>query len=226
MKILVYTGFDDNKGYKETGLISAPNKAEYAFRHGYDFLCNRNYVGFDRPISWFKIKEILRLLPRYDYIFWSDADAVITNLTLSLEKHLINSTIIRPEYVNVSPSIEPEPVKTSHLVNTDYIIAYDDYSPCMGNFIIKNTPWAIKFFEAIYNQTQFMNDPIWDNRAQDWLIYNNPTLTENIKFVPKGHINSMIHDWKEGDFMIHFAATEMPRRVILMDRALSKFTIK
>lgn len=225
MKCLVYTGFDNNKGYYETGLITAPNKAEYAFRHGYDFLCNRDYSGYGRPLSWFKIKEILRLLPRYDYIFWSDADALITNLTLKLEDHLINKYIDRPNFVNVSPAIEPELITTSPLIDTNYIIAYDNFSPCMGNFLIKNCPWSIEFFTSIYEQTQFMNDPIWDNRGQDWLLYNNPKLTENIKFVPKSDLNSMIHDWKYGDFIIHLAATEMPRRVNLLKYYLSQ-TIK
>lgn len=225
MKILVYTGFDNNKGYYETGLISGPNKAEYAFRHGYDFLCSRNYEGYDRPLSWFKIRKILELLPNYDYIFWSDADAVITNYLIKLED-IINAPVQRQPTVKISPDnfpgCEPIEVPLPELTQPNYIIAQDNYSPCMGNFIIRNCEWSHNFFVSIYNQIQFMNDPIWDNRAQDYLFQQKSDLMKFVKFIPKKSINSMIHDWTIGDFMIHLAATEMPRRVNLMNYYLNQ----
>lgn len=225
MKILVMTGFDNNKGYYETGLISGPNKAEYAFRHGYDFICKRNYKAYDRPISWYKIKHILELMPNYDYIFWSDADAVITNYNIKLED-IIQQEFIRQPNLFISPhntpGSEPISINLPPLNKVNYIIAQDNYSPCMGNFIIKSCEWSYDFFHKIYNQIQFMDDPIWDNRAQDYLLYNNPSLCNSIKFVPKNIINSMIPDWKDGDFIIHLAATEMPRRVDLMKLYLNQ----
>jgi hypothetical protein len=215
MKILVYTGFNDDRGYKETGLISAPNKALYAYKHGYDFLCKRNYDGYERPISWFKIKHILELLPKYDYIFWSDADAIITNYQIKIED-IITSQVERPLQVNISPGPVPILVDLPKMEEQNYFIAYDNYSPCMGHFIIKNCEWSIKFFEEIYAQTQFMNDPIWDNRGQGHLFHKFPDYMSKVKFLPKHMINSMMPDWKDGDFLIHFPATEMPRRIIKM----------
>lgn len=221
MKILVMTGFDNNGGYEDVGLLSAPNKAKYAFKHGYDFICKRNYEGYDRPISWFKIKHIIDLLPSYDYIFWTDADCVITNYNIRIED-LINNSIDRPNKVFISPHIHSVEVNLPKLEETNYIIAHDYYSPCMGNFIIKNCKWSIDFFTSIYNQTQFMNDPIWDNRGQDYLFYHHPELMKDVKFVPKYLINSMIYDWKHGDFLIHFPAINSKRRVELINEYLQK----
>lgn len=215
------TGFDDNRGYKETGMLSAPNKARYAYKHKYDFICKRNYDGFDRPISWFKIKHILEILHNYDYIFWSDADCVITNYDIKIED-IITTSIDRPNKIYVSPIAEPIEIELPNLEEENYFIAYDNYSPCMGNFIIKNCKWSFDFFTEIYNQTQFMNDPIWDNRGQDHLFYNNPKLMSKVKFLPKRMINSMTPDWEAKDFLIHFPATEMPRRVNLINHYLSK----
>lgn len=221
MKIAVLTGFNDDNGYKETGLISGPNKAKYAMMHGYDFICTRNYTGYNRPISWFKIKYILELMNKYDYIFWSDADAVITNPNIKIE-NLIDISVPRQECVYLSPKAVPEKVKLPELKETNYIIAQDEYSPCMGNFIIKSSSWSYWFFNHIYEQVRFLNDPIWDNRAQDDLFFNMPSTMEYVKFLPKKMINSMIPDWSSGDFLIHFAATEMPRRTNLMREYLNK----
>jgi len=223
MKILVYTGFDDNRGFRNFGIDSTLSKAQYALKNNYDFLCVRDYSGYDRPISWFKIKKILELLPNYDYIFWSDADAVITNHEIRIED-IINKEIQRPKEIMVSP--EPIPVQFKMeippLKSVDYVIAYDDYSPCMGNFIIRNCEWSMNFFSRIYEKTEFMNDPIWDNRAQDNLIYYDKSISEHIKYVPKKMINSFIYDWTRGDFLIHFPAISPERRVLLTREYMQK----
>jgi hypothetical protein len=223
MKILVYTGFDDNRGFRNFGIDSTLSKARYALKNNYDFLCTRDYTGYDRPISWFKIKKILELLPNYDYIFWSDADAVITNHAIRIED-IISKEIERPKSIMVSPETSPRQfsMEIPPLKSIDYVIAYDDYSPCMGNFIIRNCEWSMNFFSKIYEKTEFMNDPIWDNRAQDNLIYHDKSISEHIKYVPKKMINSFIYDWTRGDFLIHFPAISPERRVLLTREYMQK----
>jgi hypothetical protein len=218
MKILVYTGFDNNNGFNEIGKLSAGNKFEYAQRYNYDFLCVKNYEGYDRPISWYKIKKVIELLPQYDWVFWTDADALIMNQTIPLED-IITREFERKKTLRISPrdtgyagsESEIKEVDLPPLEEANYIISQDDYSPCMGNFLIRNCPWSIAFFTEIYAQTQFMADNLWDNRAQDFLFWYKRQLLANVKFLPKNWLNAFYYEPSE--FVVHFPATEPPRRL-------------
>jgi len=228
MNILVLTGYDTNKSFKEIGLLSAHNKYEYAMKNNYSFLCQRSYKGYDRPISWFKIKQIIDLLDNYDWIFWTDADSVITNFNIKIED-FIETTYERKETLFISPQATPVEIRLPELKEQNYIIAQDNYSPCMGEFIIRSCDWSKNFFSQIYKQIQFMDDPIWDNRGQDFLMFNNPEILEYCKFVPKKKINAFYKtsqgeslDWEHGDFLCHFPATEPERRLRYTKELLEK----
>jgi hypothetical protein len=228
MKVLVYTGFDNNNGFNEIGKLSAQNKFEYAQRHNYDFLCVKNYHGYDRPISWFKIQKIIQLLPQYDWIFWSDADALIMNQTIRVED-IISINIPRRETIRLSPrdtgsvdsASEIKEISLPPLEETNYIISQDEYSPCMGNFLIRDSRWSRLFFECIYNSTQFLNDNLWDNRAQDYLFHLHPNeyLTKT-KFFPKSWFNAFYYE--PSNFIVHFPATEPLRRLRYTNEFLQK----
>ncbi|OAY78329.1 hypothetical protein ACMD2_19052 [Ananas comosus] len=60
------------------------NKRGYAARMGYDYVDARGAVDPRRPPSWSKILAVRSLLPSYDWVFWNDADTVITNPNISL----------------------------------------------------------------------------------------------------------------------------------------------
>lgn len=219
MKVLILTGYDSNKSYQEVGPLSAQNKYEYAMKNGYSFLCYRSYESYDRPPSWFKIPLILSLMESYDWIFWSDADSIVTNFNIKVEE-IIEKKYERKKTVFLSPAISPVEVNLPDLKEQNYIITQDDYSPCMGEFMIRNCEWSKKFFLEINNQTQFINDPIWENRAQDYLMFHNSKILEYCKFIPKKEMNAFYKnakgedlDWQQGDFVCHFPATEPERRL-------------
>ena len=66
----------------EPGLAS---KRAYAEKHGYDFITGGEDVwDRSRPIPWSKFNFIRKYIDAYDYIFWSDADAIILNTSLRL----------------------------------------------------------------------------------------------------------------------------------------------
>lgn len=207
MNILVLTGYCGDR-FSRAGSLSAANKNEYAAKHGYDFLCLRStYCGYKDPVSWLKIEWIQKNLKNYDWIFWSDADSVITNQEIKLED-IINNKFVRPESVMVSPEVHSISVKLPELLQSSYIIAYDDYSPCMGNFLIKNTVWSEKFIvEILRLKEKYYNNTIWDNRAQDYLFSEAPSMMGCVDFVPQKALNSGIFQWTKGDFMLHFYAT-------------------
>lgn len=235
MKILVYTGYTDHERGNFTAWAdkTTKNKFEYAEKHGYGFLSERNYVGYDRPISWYKVHKILNLLDQYDWIMWMDADSLVMNYNIKIED-IINQKFERQKTVALSPEIGPgkEPIKCDlpELLESDYIITQDNYSPCMGIFMIRNSKWSKDFFTRIYNQDQipenlkeeYITEGLWENRGQDYLLYHNPDLMKNIKFVPKRTFNSFSIDWMPGDFMIHWPATEFERKKRYTEEYLEK----
>jgi mannan polymerase II complex MNN10 subunit len=223
MKILICTGYTNHErgNFTDWANKTTQNKFEYAEKHGYGFLSERNYEGYDRPISWYKINKILKVLNEYDWIVWMDADSLITNYNIKIED-IINKQFERQKTVFLSPENLPIECSLPELKETNYIISQDNYSPCMGIFFIRNCEWSRNFFEKIYNQISFMNDGIWENRAQDYLLYHNPNLMENIKFVPKKILNSFTLDWTSGDFIIHWPATEYERKKRYTDEYLEK----
>jgi len=230
MKVLILTGYDTNESYKEIGLISAQNKYEYAMKNNYSFLCFRSYEGYDRPASWFKVPLILSLLENYDWIFWTDADSLITNFNKKIED-IIETNYERKKTLFLSPVALPTEVNLPELKEQNYIITQDNYSPCMGEFIIRNCEWSKNFFLEMNKQIQFANDGIWENRAQDYLMFHNPEILKYCKFIPKKEMNAFYKtakeeplDWTEGDFVCHLPATSQDRRVRYMKELLQKIT--
>lgn len=207
MKILVLTGYCGPR-FEKAGLISSTTKFNYATKHGYDFLLlNSSYQDYKDPVSWFKIEWLRDNLKNYDWVFWSDADALIMNQNIKLED-LINFASARPSSLWISPVRTPIQVELPELVEKNYIIAYDDYSPCMGNFLIKNSAWSHEFLNKILSLKQkYLNDDIWDNRSQDFLLYSEKDLLKYIDFVPQKALNSGIHQYTDGDFVLHWYAT-------------------
>jgi hypothetical protein len=68
------------------------NRRQYAARHGYDVVWEEPSVGPPgRTAHWAKVTALARWLPHYDWVWWLDADAVVTNLTRPvtdvLERH-------------------------------------------------------------------------------------------------------------------------------------------
>ena len=177
--------------------MTCANKANYCERHGYTFY---NYNTFEEKFSveWSKIIYCLKLLQKHDWLFWSDADAMITNLTIKLEDFLDDS-------VNAITS------KDINGMNT-------------GHFFLKNSEWSMLFLKELYNlRVRFENkDPeIKANQHgqftdQDAMIYlwdkNWNNTRSNFKFVDKKLINSYYfngdtNDWTPGDFVLHLPAT-------------------
>ncbi|KAL5994415.1 hypothetical protein ACLOJK_024465 [Asimina triloba] len=60
------------------------NKIAYAEKNGYDFIDASEMIDKRRPASWSKIIAVKTHLPNYDWVFWNDADTLVTNSTVSL----------------------------------------------------------------------------------------------------------------------------------------------
>lgn len=194
--ILTFCVGGDYTRAMEPGLAS---KRAYAARHGYAF----HYGGADvwdrtRPIPWSKFKFIEKYLDDYDYLFWSDADAII----------LDQDKLLETQVLPLLPA------------NKDMLWTYDACNHYNnGHMLIRGrSAWMRDFLQRAYAQTDLMYHIWWDNAAMIRLFETQPTDNAKIETC-RSHwlFNSYVfgsHDsaddsstrlYKHGDFLIHFA---------------------
>eukprot|EP00252_Welwitschia_mirabilis_P023455 TRINITY_DN6624_c0_g2_i1.p1 TRINITY_DN6624_c0_g2~~TRINITY_DN6624_c0_g2_i1.p1 ORF type:complete len:357 (-),score=21.12 TRINITY_DN6624_c0_g2_i1:161-1231(-) len=192
-----------------------PNKKSYARTHGYDFIDASDILDKRRPPSWSKILAVRTHLSRYDWVFWNDADSLVTNPNIALED-VLHSIIGDMEW-NDMP---------------DFIVTEDVTGVNAGMFFFRNSKWSKRFLDLWWNQTDFIRPfghcKSGDNDALKHLIKTMPA-NENKQHVriPKMQCafnsNLWSPSWKsshrlmtltksvwrgvyaKGDFMIHLA---------------------
>jgi hypothetical protein len=116
------------------------NKQRYCRLHGYTYHCeNPNLDRFPRPPAWYKVKLLQRLLPRFEWLMWTDADAVFIN------PHLKLTDLLDDEHDIILSGEEVE----NGGVNT-------------GNMILRNCPWTAEFLQRVWDQDDAIYHPWWE----------------------------------------------------------------
>src|ERR1043165_7361806 len=170
MKICVVSLFTPE--IADYALRIAHDKSDYCAIHGYDFICPTQRISDgSRPASWDKILLLQKHLPEYDYLFWTDADSIIMDFSIRLERFID--------------------------AYSELIISKDHNAVNAGNFFIRNTPRVHEFLKDVYAQTDLVNHCWWDNAAIIRLLDQNPPpLTVN--YIPQVAINSYPHLYVPG----------------------------
>lgn len=132
----LFTSKDNSEIYKGLSFRTIEtNFQKYSESHGYDLHIKRELPKFKRlpscksdclPIEtkWFKIQLIINLLDKgYEWVFWTDADTLFTNLTQQL----------------------PIPQGTS---DSEIIFSGDKSMVNSGHILSHNSPWTLKFLKA------------------------------------------------------------------------------
>ncbi len=184
MKILLLSLADGS--FADIGAISSPNKQRYADRRGYDFLCVDYVRDSNRSASWNKILWLEKLLPEYDWVFWTDADSLIMNGEIRLEDVIGDS---------------------SH----DLIFTKDENGLNAGQFLIRNCCWSLWLLDSIWDQTQFLDHP-WSEQAALMYVLREMSEAhriEHVRFLPSknvmnAYVNHYRSDYQPGDFIVHF----------------------
>ena len=156
--------------------LTFPNKRAYCDRHGYAFIGETATLDASRPPSWSKVPLLLRHLPDFDWLMWSDADAVFTNLDRRLDDLIAT--------------------------DADLVIAKDLIGINAGSFLIRNTLAAAGFLRRVWDQRQFINHCWWEQAAMMHLI-NGGTAGISVQYPAKAAINSYPEDWRPGDLVLH-----------------------
>ncbi|XP_072960270.1 uncharacterized alpha-1,2-galactosyltransferase C1289.13c-like [Typha angustifolia] len=199
------------------------NKRKYAARMGYDFIDARGLLDRSRPPSWSKILAVRSHLRYYDWVFWNDADTLVTNPDVSLESILFG--VIGHGDFDVSP---------------DLIVTEDFNGVNAGVFFVRRSEWSERFLDTWWNQTsfvQFGSTKSGDNAALKHLLGRLPSeesrahvgvapsqcLFNSYPWLPTWKsayrlISSPWTTWKgaysDGDFMVHLAGLDDKKRWI------------
>jgi len=199
MSVSILTGYDDS--FAHIGDITTPAKKLYASRYFYNFECVRRFEPSTHP-SWQKLRLIYErfnsLAQIYDWIFWMDADGVLTNPDLSVESHIFNCPWYKGE---------------------DFIASIDwsEGSPWnAGHFLIKNTHEMREFIKAcLWHEEEWGNRAFWDQSAmQDHIRPNLMALLPRRKLmaVPRACRDAAPEPWEPGDFIAHCTMDDQDAR--------------
>jgi len=171
------------------------SKADYCAKHGYTYLeIHEEGWNRDRPIAWSKVpiwKEMSGKTDLYDYIWISDADVWITNPELRLEDHVL-------------PLLPAQ---------KDLLVTYDSCQHVnSGNMIVRPGPWAVQFFQKLWDQTDCIYHIWWENKALCNLMASSPEDNTHIECTMEAwKFNAYLQGykgtrlWQPGDFLVHFA---------------------
>jgi hypothetical protein len=171
------------------------SKSEYCAKHGYTYKeIHEEGWNRDRPIAWSKVpiwKEMSAKTDLYDYIWISDADVWITNPALRLEDHVL-------------PMLPAQ---------KDLLVTYDSCQHVnSGNMIVRPGPWAVQFFQKLWDQTDCIYHIWWENKALCNLMASSPEDNAHIECTMEAwRFNAYLQGykgtrlWQPGDFLVHFA---------------------
>jgi len=195
--ILTFCVGADYKRAMKPGLDS---KRDYAKRHGYEFITEGCEECWDKskPIPWSKFNYILKHINDYDFLFWSDADVIITNPHIRLEDQVLP---LLPADKDILWSHDA----CRHLNN--------------GHLLIRGrSAWVTDYFRRAAQQTDLTYHVWWDNAAMIRLYESNAADRAKMETCEKhwlfnafiyGPTNSATDSttrlYEPGDFLIHFA---------------------
>jgi len=191
MSLAIVTMNDER--FEGISKCSAPGKVSYCILHGYGFFSDFIETNQDRPTAWYKIKVIQKILPLCEWIFWSDADSVIWNPNLPLDRHIDDKF--------------------------DVIVSKDLNGINMGNFFIRNTEFVNDLLVVWWNCPEPMIKHMWwEQRRFTDIFENSIELRNKTKVVEQKYFNSYIDT--EETIIKHYPGYPLDRRLKLMGEEL------
>lgn len=221
-KIAVLTAFD--KKYSKIGNVSKRNFQRYCKKHQYDFVCyereSSEIEGLN--MAWYKIKAIRELLPKYEYIFWLDADCLFMNHDIRLE-----SFICEDKDFTIA--------KHKNFVDTPVEISGELTGLIANAMLIRRSELSMEFFDDAWKQRHSSEHFDYEQRILKQLFNSNVDYKNKLNVVDERLLNTFWYNntlkmiftdfenwneayemYKRGDFIIHFAGHTTENRYKFM----------
>lgn len=171
------------------------SKKDYCEVHDYEFILgDEKFWDREKPIPWSKIPFLLHVLNNSkdgEFIFLSDADVYITNLEFDIEESIVSLMLDTKDLFMTLDSC-------GHIND--------------GNILIRNSEWSRDFWKRVYEQTDLLYHPWWENAAVIKLLETNKSDLDKTQITSNCRLfNAYIQGlegmplWEPGDFLVHFA---------------------
>lgn len=193
MKIAVLQFF--NTPYRELAAITVPPVADYCRRRGYTHIVERVQARTDDAhMCWYKPELLLHHLPNYDWVFYLDVDATITNPECAIERIIMR-------------------VKSPDMVAT-----FDANGFNAGVILLQNTAAmreALRGMLSTSDKTGQLSEQNAFVLARDACV---------VELADQSVMNAYIYslygdkyrgcpDWQPGDFILHLPGVDMKTRI-------------
>lgn len=190
-KLCLVTAYTPEGDWNELGALTSETKMRYCEHWGHSL---RVYTeGFDatRHPSWSKLLFVKDALKDYEWVFWSDVDAAITNMTFDLEAQ----------------------------ARTELVVGSDANGICCAAFLLKRGEFADWFLEEVWGMTKYLNHGWWEQGAVRELndrdkLHGKITIAPARMLVSNHVMSNPRLRWLPGDFMAHCCSTD----VLVKDR--------
>lgn len=241
-KLLVLSAYTPNLG--ALAQLVVKNHSLYCTSKGYQYRCLNSGFCEGRAPSWSKILFILKALAErdaqgkicWDWVFWLDIDALITNPKIELEAFL--------------KEVSPE----QHM-----LLAEDAWGINTGLFFVRNSAWSVDCLTAVWHSDPEpflrcgLRPPVWIEQARyiaeqttlwHWLALRGEI--SKLKIIPYHRLGGYLgqydtdsytprdqafnpptagapikrKSWQKGDFCLHLAGVPGEQRVPLLQQVL------
>ena len=189
--------------YRKSLAKALNSKRVYAEKHSYTYVeGGEEWWDRTRPIAWSKVPFLmdqLQRLPEGSLVWLSDADVLITNLTLKVEDH-------------VMPFLPDD---------KDMLLVFDACKHLnSGNILMRNTAWTRDFWRKVNERTDCTYHIWWENMAIIKLIEETSEYMQKIQYTTQHKLfNAYLMGlpdeplWEPGDFLVHFAGVYKPEKM-------------
>ena len=186
MKIAIIQLYDDGrKGY---GDLTGDAASRYCDRHGYTYIRYREMIDPTLIPTWNKLLAVRKELPKFDWVLWLDADALIVN-----------------------PGQRIEDILAPYESGKDMLFSTDDQGLCAGVFFAKNTAWTSNFITAVLLLGELPDcGHLYEQKTIRTLFEQYPTVKEKIGLIPDSVIHYPYSQFNPHAFIMHYWAISNP----------------
>ncbi|KAG0169119.1 hypothetical protein DFQ30_003938 [Apophysomyces sp. BC1015] len=191
---------------------AATNKRDYAQRHGYAFVARsaefaQQVLHNNRKAVWGKIDVVQKVLPKYEWVFWLDMDAVVMDQTKSIQDLL---STLRSQFVDGRDEFER---------SIDLVIARPSPDKMInaGVFLMRNSVWANNFLRDLQNLDEWHTQGPFYEQGAMWQLLNQPNNRKHVLLLDKDNhtFNTLPKFYRPGNFVLHLAPDRCPNDAVL-----------
>jgi hypothetical protein len=131
----------------------------FAKRHGYELELHTQVVEPSRPPPWSKVALIRRLLDQHELVLWLDADIVVVRSDADIAGELPGDRFL---------------AMVEHTVG-------GKANPNTGVMVIRSGDEARRFFDEVWDSTDYLNHRWWEQAAVMNLLGYDPDTAERVR---------------------------------------------